>query len=862
MNNFSKFKSFLNERGFGVLKNEGLGQTDFEVVGDMTVHQTQTSSIFSEQFVLMKELFKKCNVTQNVETYLVPSDRQRLFSVLVQAMLNVTEYVTGPCLINQLKIYNHYTYLWNGVLSRVILDIDSDFYQIKLATLNYIKGLLQGLNPTIVDYLSHQLKIQTFYDLIVQLIRLLFIKVSKIEFKEYAEGIIDDKINLNIHRKQMFANYNKLRHFDSFKLFQTQKAIIDNPDSILQLYKLKDSFNSHLVIEIVAGCYVLMRSVADKVKFWHLFLRRKENTAKKWQLNNQQRENDIIFNFVLKMMFSVEIVYEVNEVTLKNQPTQHRNTSQHRESKNLNVIIPKIGLKVPPSQFLRQKGFLITPSIKSLTFKDSNKQNFVQEPFFRLNDSQNKGFMSYRSNMADLKIESTKVLRVHRRLYFQTPPMCLFLTKQMKEAYMEDMPIRSTTRKQIHMYKHLRWLMKQAESHKRNFTKYGWAANLITGDAFDIYEMLIMLVSIALNIALFFFYINPAQIKSGLSIKRGVTAYPILVLTYLQMVISFMVVQMWIQFRWYPKARLEFKALREELNREPTKWERFKCFYLDNLIFNKTFSSFLINFAITLIGTFVYEGLHTLNIFLAVKIFKPMTDIIKAIFSQYQELLVTFLWLVLLIYVYGVLTALFLSDRIMSEHEGPENCRDLISCFMNSWNLGLRASGGLGESFDLITDPTLPRFWLLWIVNISYLVIVKFVIVTTVTGITVESFGELRERRDKQEFDRLNFCPVCGMDRWQSEREQLDFQDHIQVTHNPWNYFKFLVRLNSGSRAELVGYEFEVMSQFLLNHTYWFPNKRFLTDESGYVELVDKDEPEQEEIDIQENSEDEQSQEN
>lgn len=807
----------------------------------------QVESIFIENFALMAELFDKCTVARDVaQTCIVPSDRSDLFAILVQVMTNLTEFVTGPCVPNQLRIYDKQTYIWNGILNRYVEDIDDNFYHVKLAVLEYIMGMIQGFNHAIIDFMSQQLQVGTIFDLTITLTRLLYLRFAtgRLPSELSSHDTLNDLERVRAERAARYANYDRRNHFESLEQGAGSGYAIRSPEEIYHLYRTNRDFNSHLIMQIIVHTYVFMRSIGDKIKFWQIYLKEKEDDAANWEKVHFNREANVIFKFVLEMMFSIEIVYEINDEALDGEPVgdfagivgpEPAEPSQEPQNRSLEVSYSKdasrfgSGQRKTPQAGSRSRSRIVgaarvSEAISEMKLLALNQANEMQ-PVFEASGPRK---------------------RVQRRFYFQTPPTTLSWTASMKERVIRSFPVKSTNRKQVYLYARLKQLTIEAELHSERHKSWGVLAYLITPDAFDLYEIFLFLFSLAQIMMLMAFMTDKPKHPAFIYDPGSYHAVQIvwaLTLTGL----SFLVLVLWMLSRWKIYRIMKEKEAVAVLRRRLTRWEKAKIFIFDSLVFNPTFSSFLMNFIITLLGFFVYTGIYTLNLFLAIKIFKPMSDVFVSIISSGMQLISTFQLMTLLIYFYSWVMILGLPDRIINDWGGPQNCRDLWSCLMNTWNFGLRDSGGLGESLKMIQEPSEARFWLGWVVALTYLILIKFIMLNIVAGIIIEGFGELREKNNQREFDVLNYCPICGMDRWKSESVGVPFEEHIGKIHNLWNYLKFLVRLNQLSEKSLVGFEFNIRNQLHYNQTRWFPKNKVLTAEVGYEELDNEDEEESEE---------------
>ena len=59
----------------------------------------------------------------------MPTDKPEIFVINRRLLDVVTENLQGPCLKNQLNIYTYRIDIWTGIISRIIDDTDSEFYE-------------------------------------------------------------------------------------------------------------------------------------------------------------------------------------------------------------------------------------------------------------------------------------------------------------------------------------------------------------------------------------------------------------------------------------------------------------------------------------------------------------------------------------------------------------------------------------------------------------------------------------------------------------------------------------------------------------------------------------------------------------
>lgn len=78
----------------------------------------------------------------------------------------------------------------------------------------------------------------------------------------------------------------------------------------------------------------------------------------------------------------------------------------------------------------------------------------------------------------------------------------------------------------------------------------------------------------------------------------------------------------------------------------------------------------------------------------------------------------------------------------------------------------------------------------------------------------LDAFGNLREQNDNLKSDKENHCYICNVTRDDLEKKKLKFKDHITEKHFLWNYVFYIISLNSKSKQDFTGLEYEIYKQF------------------------------------------------
>lgn len=299
-NNYVKFKQLLNTENYGMI--------------DMLRGQKKMGdkSVFFENYIILEVASMNSNFWLNDDRKIVPSDRPELFPIISQLMDNVTEMVNGPCKMNQLKIYCFRVDMWTGIVNRIIDDLDSKFYEVKLSCLCYFSALLEGLDDTIVQFMGSNLEVHKLFNMIILLTKKLYIK-RRLANKQVNVTLQSKKvrpIQSLVSMSKLTAGLNALA-----KNAQHMMEEINRPEQLVEMYNKYEEFSEHIIMNIVITAYVLIKNMATKIKFYEIFLKDKDRIAKNYSLEVGSKEEAVVFEFINRIMVDIQIVYKSNDVT-------------------------------------------------------------------------------------------------------------------------------------------------------------------------------------------------------------------------------------------------------------------------------------------------------------------------------------------------------------------------------------------------------------------------------------------------------------------------------------------------------------------------------------------------------------------
>ncbi|GMI00699.1 hypothetical protein TrST_g8820 [Triparma strigata] len=254
----------------------------------------------------------------------------------------------------------------------------------------------------------------------------------------------------------------------------------------------------------------------------------------------------------------------------------------------------------------------------------------------------------------------------------------------------------------------------------------------------------------------------------------------------------------------------------------------FYCAAYDTVTYGPVFTHLLLMVTI-LVGMdksfwFTFTLLDCLNMS------ELLAATIKSVTQPISQLAQTFALFIVVICCYTAI-AFFLfgnSQFVLDDDDDADQaCTTLIECFLFSLYVGLREGDMDAVLADAdVADPTVWRNRMLY--DITFFVVLGVLLFDVVTGVILDTFGELREevndRADKME----NETYISGITREKIEELEgnaVDFTQVNQQQQDKWNYLYFLIYLNNKEPSEMNGAESYVSKAVADEDTCWLPQK-------------------------------------
>jgi len=204
--------------------------------------------------------------------------------------------------------------------------------------------------------------------------------------------------------------------------------------------------------------------------------------------------------------------------------------------------------------------------------------------------------------------------------------------------------------------------------------------------------------------------------------------------------------------------------------------------------------------------------------------------IVTAILMHWDKMMQSLMIMGLITYFYAWIGMLYFYQQ---HDDYTLTCSTLWQCCMSYLDQGLK-SDGIADLLASQVETGFPlHLWtdgkgfalLLW--NFSYFLAVVLILGAIMTGIIIDTFGELRDEMNNKETRIKNSCVVCGISRQRFVQcPGASFANHIGGSHNIWSflcYFLYLKGKKSDHNCDFTPQEDFVYKNFIQERIKFFP---------------------------------------
>ena len=306
-------------------------------------------------------------------------------------------------------------------------------------------------------------------------------------------------------------------------------------------------------------------------------------------------------------------------------------------------------------------------------------------------------------------------------------------------------------------------------------------------------------------------------------------SYTIQFICAIQTLYSIVYITLWIYYKYCLKFELYL-----DINKNQSRLN-IAQYHMNNLILNKELFTFISVVILNLCflhnnDYFYLLGFHLLII---LNLSQTLNSILSAIVSKTKQISITVMFLFIVVLCFTIIGFYLLPEEFEYDDGKSNYCETYFSCFLFIIDFGLRSGGGIG---DVLNKKSLTNerniFWGRFTYDILFWLIVILMMLNIIMGIVIDTFSELREKIHKEDDDKENTCMICGKKRDYFDKFNKDFNHHLSVEHNPWNYFLYIIYIKDKDMCKRNSHENYVWNCYKIEDFSWVPNEEIIENES------------------------------
>jgi len=229
-------------------------------------------------------------------------------------------------------------------------------------------------------------------------------------------------------------------------------------------------------------------------------------------------------------------------------------------------------------------------------------------------------------------------------------------------------------------------------------------------------------------------------------------------------------------------------------------------------------------------GNLVSPFFLCLHLFDLVYTSETLKNVLRAVTFNGGQLLMTSVLGFLIIYLYTILSFMYLRQNYLNDDvEGVNFCDSFLDCYMVNVREGIINGGGMG---DWLQGRSIVADWGSWMArflfDITFFLLIIIILLNIVFGIIIDTFSAMREATENAAGDMKTVCTMCGLERADLDRHGSGFDQHIKLEHNMWKYLYYAVYLLQKDPTEYTGLETYVSEMIEEEDMEFYPLEKAL----------------------------------
>ena len=487
----------------------------------------------------------------------------------------------------------------------------------------------------------------------------------------------------------------------------------------------------------------------------------------------------------------------------------------------------KIGLDIFKSGFSVVSR--LTGSRKAkVSFEKEDRKKILEEAY---------NFFQVNSGNVEVIFVDKKLFKV----YFWIPPECHHLTKESKDAFHNNVE-RSSDKAKIQFLMQKAMEMIEEMQHEFRLTKFFNKYKLVSffTSRVTVWKEIAFTTTLILNffiIASYYENDTHSRVEPVLfyehydSADYEKTQAALRIIGIIQCVCSILIVTFFIMKTAPVLIQRGWK--KHQANSEHSHFPMNLVFKLKSLILTLYFTLsnidvlyHLLYMIFSILGIAynpLFFSLHLLDVLYR---YPSLQNVIKSIVLPRKSLILTFILILILIYLFSIWAFLGFSEYFDGQ------CNTMIMCIKTTFDQGIKNGGGIGQFLDENDGPVSGAISIVlrFLFDDLFNIIIMIIMMNIIQGIIIDTFAVLREESERNTADRETKCFICGKDKEYIERcTNRPFRYHCAYEHNEWNYIYFIAYLKNKESTEHTGVESSIFDLVEAKDITWIPQQQGLT---------------------------------
>ena len=406
----------------------------------------------------------------------------------------------------------------------------------------------------------------------------------------------------------------------------------------------------------------------------------------------------------------------------------------------------------------------------------------------------------------------------NQTVIFTHLPEMIYLSKGTKRQFEQKVNRESEITKKNDLVRYLEYFYKEIEYFKNNYSSLShwfskidfiyikWASYI-----YALFLNLLALFTIAGDILLSATDDNSYDIikmrrndKKGIrerinySINEWQLTYD--VLNYIYLLLNGIFIALWICFKLPLYYELDKIKYFEENNHKKILNLRDKLYIIIiKVIYNRNIITSLIYlFVVTIISSILKRGqiIFPFLLLAIIDLNETLKNVILSIKLRGKEFFLCFSLAFIFMYALANIAFFYFNSDFEQELDYYDDnvCKSLVFCVLNTFDSGLRARGGIGDSGKRISYMRAKNHYIKrLILDDIFFFLIVIISIDLVFGIIIGEFAALREQTQKYKNDRKYHCFICHINKNTIEKNREDFSVHVNKIHNMWNYVSYMI---------------------------------------------------------------------